>query len=82
MARTTTQSIETASVEVPVTETPATDLLPVAIRTRFRDTIYTFRTVVLPSGATVSVQQGIAVVDANSEALEYLLSHADFERLE
>lgn len=46
----------------------------------FRDTVYTSRTLILPSGACVPVIKGqTSAVD--EEQYQYLNAHPDFERL-
>ena len=57
-------------------QSPAADLL-----LKFRDTVYTSRTLVIPGGArTLAVAKGCVEVSASDEqAVSYLKAHAEFE---
>ena len=46
----------------------------------FRDKVYTSRTLILPSGATLPVAKGRATA-VDDQQFQYLNSHPDFERL-
>lgn len=49
---------------------------------KFRDTLYTSRTVVLPDGRTLAVARGEVTVDiADDVALKCLKAHPEFEQL-
>ena len=46
----------------------------------FRDKVYTFRTLILPSGEVLPVAKG-RVHAADDQQFQYLSTHPDFERL-
>ena len=64
------------------TEKPAAEQSPAAdLLLKFRDTVYTSRTLVIPVGArTLTVAKGCVEVSASDEqAVSYLKAHAEFE---
>jgi hypothetical protein len=67
------------------TEKPAADQSPAAdLLLKFRDTVYTSRTLIIPAtGRTLPVSKGCVAVSASDEqALSYLKAHKEFEPLE
>jgi len=61
---------------------PAADQSPAAeLLLKFRDTLYTSRTLIIPeTGRVLPVARGVVEVSASDEqALSYLKAHAEFE---
>ena len=49
---------------------------------KFRDALYTSRTVVLPDGRTLPVVKSLVMVEADDDvALKYLKAHPEYEQL-
>lgn len=72
----------------PQDDTPAQDPVavtpPVSITSavKFRDTLYTSRTVILPDGRTLPVAKSLVTVEAGDDvALKYLKAHPEYEQL-
>ncbi|WP_460139670.1 hypothetical protein [Pseudomonas sp. S2_E01] len=67
----------------PLQEQPATTISPALMSTTtFRDTVYTSRTLILPSDRTLAVAKGtVSVRTTDDAALKYLNAHAEFEPL-
>lgn len=55
---------------------------PAPLPVRFRDKVFTSRTLVLPSGNLLYVVAGVALVSDDSEGFKLLNAHAEFEPLE
>ncbi len=72
MAKTSDE--KSAPLPEPISQPP---IGPVRV---FRDTVFTSRTLILPSGACLAVAQGQACA-FNDEQHQYLNAHADFEPL-
>ena len=71
---------EASASNTPAVKAPA-DTSPVL--SVFVDKVFTSRTLVLPSGKTLSVVAGVTSVnDDDSEALAFLKAHNEFEPLE
>ncbi|UDI95759.1 hypothetical protein [Pseudomonas sp. IAC-BECa141] len=63
---------------------PVAVILPVPITSavKFRDALYTSRTVVLPDGRTLPVVKSLVMVEAGDDvALKYLKAHPEYEQL-
>jgi hypothetical protein len=88
MSKTKTEAIDSAvgrlpgsGVDFETPQVPVTGDTPITTGRKFRDTLYTSRTLVLPDGGTIPVAQG-CVTATSIQQFEYLNAHPDLQLIE